>query len=86
MAEAGFPGLDLEMWHGMVAPAGLPAPIVQRLNAEFIKAARDPDILRIVEPQATDVFVGSPEEFGKRIASDTERLSKVIREAGIKAQ
>ncbi|MEA2983398.1 MAG: hypothetical protein QOF09_5221 [Alphaproteobacteria bacterium] len=86
MAEAGFPGLDLEMWHGMVAPTGLPAPIVQRLNAEFIKAARDPDILRIVEPQATDVFVGSPEEFGKRIASDTERLSKVIREAGIKAQ
>ena len=32
MAEAGFPGLDLEMWHGMVAPAGTPAPIVKRLQ------------------------------------------------------
>ena len=56
MAEAGFPGLDLDMWHGMVAPAGTPAPIVKRLNEEFIKATRDPDILRIVAPQATDVL------------------------------
>ena len=63
MAEAGYPGLDLEMWHGMVAPAGTPAPIVNKLNAEFIKATRDPQILRIVEPQATDVFLTSPGGF-----------------------
>jgi tripartite-type tricarboxylate transporter receptor subunit TctC len=74
------------MWHGMVAPAGTPAPIVQRLNAEFIKATREPDILRIVMPQATDIFVGTPAEFGQRIASDTQRLGEVIRSAGIKAQ
>jgi tripartite-type tricarboxylate transporter receptor subunit TctC len=86
MAEAGFPGLDLEMWHGMVAPAGTPAAIVTRLNAEFIKATRDPQILRIVEPQATDVFVASPEDFGKRIASDTQRLGQVIRDAGIQVK
>jgi tripartite-type tricarboxylate transporter receptor subunit TctC len=86
MAEAGYPGLDLEMWHGMVAPTGTPAPIVKRLNEEFIKATRDPDILRIVVPQATDIFVASPAEFGKRIAADTQRLGEVIRSAGIKAQ
>ena len=57
-----------------------------RLNAEFIKATRSPDILRIVEPQATDVFVTTPEEFGKRIAADTERLAKVIRDASIKVK
>ena len=60
MAEAGYPGLDLVMWHGMVGPAGLPAPIVTRLNAEFIKAAQSPDIERIVAQQATDVMVISP--------------------------
>jgi len=86
MAEAGYPGLDLEMWHGMVAPTGTPAPIVKRLNEEFIKATRDPDILRIVVPQATDIFVASPAEFGQRIAADTQRLGEVIRSAGIKAQ
>src|ERR1043166_8945749 len=85
-AEAGFPGLDLVRWHGMVAPAGTPAPIVKRLNEEFIKATRDPAILRIVEPQATDVFVASPAEFGQRIAADTARLGAVIRSAGIKPQ
>ncbi len=86
MAEAGFHGLDLEMWHGMVAPAGTPAPIVKRLNEEFTKASRHPDILRIVVPQATDIAVASPDEFGKRIASDTQRLGQIIRDAGIKMQ
>jgi len=86
MAEAGFPGLDLEMWHGMVAPAGTPAPIVKRLNEEFIKASRSPDIQRIVESQATDLFLSTPHEFATTIAADTERLGKVIRDAGIKLQ
>ena len=86
VAEAGFPGLDLEMWHGMVAPAGTPAPIVKRLNEEFIKAARSPDIQRIIELQATDLLLSTPDEFAKMIASDTERLGKVIRDAGIKLQ
>ena len=86
MAEAGFPGLDLEMWHGMVAPAGTPAPIVKKLNEEFIKASRSPDIQRILDVQATDLFLSTPDEFAKTIAADTERLSKVIRDAGIKLQ
>ncbi len=86
MAEAGFPGLDLEMWHGMVAPAGTPASIVSKLNDEFIKASRSPDILRIVELQATDLLLSTPNEFSEMIAADTERLGKVIRDTGIKLQ
>ncbi len=86
MAEAGFPGLDLDMWHGMVAPAGTPAAIVKRLNDEFIKASRSPDIERIVAQQATDIFVATPEEFSKRIAEDTSRLGKIIHDTGIKLQ
>ena len=86
MAEAGFPGLDLDMWHGMVAPAGTPAQVVKRLNDEFIKASRSPDIGRIVSQQATDIFVATPEEFSKRIADDTLRLGKIIHDTGIKLQ
>jgi tripartite-type tricarboxylate transporter receptor subunit TctC len=86
MAEAGFPGLDLDMWHGMVAPAGTPPAIVRRLNEEFVKATRSPEIERIIAPQATDVFVSTPDEFAKRIAADTERLGKIIRDAGIRLQ
>jgi tripartite-type tricarboxylate transporter receptor subunit TctC len=84
VAEAGFPGLELDMWHGMVAPGGTPAPIVKQLNQEFVKAARDPTIARIVAQQATDVLVSSPQEFAGMIAADTERLGAIIRTVGIK--
>jgi tripartite-type tricarboxylate transporter receptor subunit TctC len=86
MAEVGYPGIEMDMWHGMVAPAGTPAPIVRRLNEEFIKAARTPDIERIVSVQATDLMLMSPENFSKMIVGDAERLGKVIRDAGIKLQ
>ena len=86
VAEAGFAGLDMDMWHGMVAPAGTPAAIVKRLNEEFIKAARGPEIVRMVAPQATDLLLTTPDEFRKMIADDTARLSKIIRDAGIKPQ
>jgi tripartite-type tricarboxylate transporter receptor subunit TctC len=86
MAEVGYPGIEMDMWHGMVAPAGTPAPIIKRLNEEFIKAARSPDIARIVSVQATDLALMSPEEFSRMIASDAERMAKVIRDAGVKLQ
>jgi len=86
MAEAGFPGIDMDMWHGMVAPAATPAPIVKQLNEEFIKAARGPDIERIIAPQATDLMLSSPADFAKMIATDSERLAKVMQDAGIKPQ
>ena len=86
VAEAGFAGLDMDMWHGMVAPAGTPAAIVQRLNQEFIKAARGPDIVRMIAPQATELLLTTPDDFRKMIADDTERLGKIIRDAGIKGQ
>lgn len=84
MAEAGFPGLEMDMWHGMVAPAGTPMPIVSKLNDEFTRAARNPDVHRIVASQATDMLLTTPEEFSRLIAADTARMSKVIRNAGIK--
>ena len=86
MAEAGYPGMELEIWHGLVAPAGTPAAIVRKLNEAFVTAARAPDVARLVAPQAADIVTSTPEEFAKLIAADVEHLGKVIREAGIKAQ
>lgn len=86
MAEAGFPGTELEIWHGIVAPAGTPAPIVRKLNEEIIKAAKSPEVLSKVAPQAVEMSTLSPAEFAKLIATDIDVLGKVIRDAGIKAQ
>jgi tripartite-type tricarboxylate transporter receptor subunit TctC len=86
MAEAGYPGTELEIWQGIVAPAGTPPAIVRKLQAEFVKAAKSPDIVSKVAAQAVEMYTTTPEEMAKLLASDIERLGKVIRDAGIKAR
>jgi tripartite-type tricarboxylate transporter receptor subunit TctC len=86
MAEAGFAGTELEIWQGIVAPQGTPAAIVRKLNEEFVKAAQSPEVVSKVAAQAVEITTSSPEEFAKLIASDVNRLGKVIRDAGIKSQ
>jgi tripartite-type tricarboxylate transporter receptor subunit TctC len=86
MAEAGYPGTELEIWQGIVAPAGTPPEIVRKLNEEFVKAANAPEVVQKIAAQAVDITTSTPEEFAKLIASDVDRLGKVIRDAGIKAQ
>jgi tripartite-type tricarboxylate transporter receptor subunit TctC len=86
MTEAGFPGTELEIWQGIVAPLGTPAPILRKLHDEFVKAAKSPDVVSKVAAQAVEMYTTSPEDFTKLLASDIDRLGKVIRAAGIKAQ
>ena len=86
MAEAGFPGTEFEVWHGIVAPLGTPPAIIAKLNTEFVKAAQSPEVARQVAPQAVEITTSTPDEFAKLIASDVERIAKVIRDAGIKPQ
>jgi tripartite-type tricarboxylate transporter receptor subunit TctC len=84
MAEAGFPGTELEVWQGIVAPVGTPPAIVRKLNEEFVKAAKSPEVVSKVAAQAVEMYTSTPEEFAKLIASDVNRLGKVVRDAGIK--
>jgi tripartite-type tricarboxylate transporter receptor subunit TctC len=69
-----------------VAPLGTPSALVRKLNAEFIKAAHAPDVVRKVAEQAVEMYTTTPEEMTKLITSDFDRLGKVVRDAGIKAQ
>jgi len=85
-AEQGFAGIEMDVWHGIVAPKGTPAAIVKRLNQELVKAANAPDVVQMIKAQAAEVFVNPPEEFGKLIAADVDRLGKAVRDAGIKSQ
>jgi tripartite-type tricarboxylate transporter receptor subunit TctC len=85
-AEQGFAGIEMDVWHGIVAPAGTPASIVQHLNAEFVKAAHSPDVLKMVATQAADILTSTPDEFARLIAKDIDRLGGAVRAAGIKAQ
>src|SRR2546428_5908605 len=87
MQEAGFAGFDMSQWQGVLAPAGTPRPVVQRLNAEIVKAMHAPDVHeRIAVQGGNDIVTGTPEEFAALIRADLERYGKLIRDAKISAQ
>jgi tripartite-type tricarboxylate transporter receptor subunit TctC len=86
MAELEFPNLQLSTWFGVVGPVGIPAPIIKKLNQEFIRAAHSEAVIQVLVSQATEVFTGTPEEFGALMARDIVRLGKVVRESGAKGE
>lgn len=86
MAEAGYPNVELVVWHGIVAPLGTPPELVKKLNEEFTRAALSPDVVQKAAAQGVEMITSSPEAFGKLLADDFERLGKIVRDAGIKIQ
>jgi len=80
------PGYEASTWYGVGAPKNTPAEIVGKLNREINAALADPKIkARLAEIGGT-LFQGSPADFGKLIADETEKWGKVIRAANIKAE
>lgn len=84
MAEAGYPGVELDYWFGIFAPIGTPDAIVNKLNDEFRKAASLPLVVEAVRSQAAELVTGSPEEFSELVKVDGERLRKIVNEVGAK--
>jgi tripartite-type tricarboxylate transporter receptor subunit TctC len=85
MAEF-LPGYEASGWYGVVAPNGTPAEIVDTLNRQINAALADPETKKRLAALGCGVFAGSPAEFGKFIADETEKWGKVIRFAGIKPE
>ena len=81
--ELGVPFV-LNGWQAIVAPAGTPRPIIDRLNAEVRKALGDPEVVRKLNAQGNVPAPSTPEELAGLITADGQRMSKVIRDAGIK--
>jgi len=87
LQEAGFAGFDMSQWQGVLAPAGTPRAVVQRLNAQIVKAMHAPEVHeRIAVQGGNDIVTGTPEEFAALIRADLERYGRLIREAKITAQ
>lgn len=82
LAEAGLPGLVLTFWNGLVAPAGLPPAIRDRLVGLMQAASEAPETRRLLLSQG-EVMVLPPEAFRERVAADIARNAALIREAGI---
>lgn len=84
-SEAGVPGVEMNFWMGVVAPAGTPKPVVARINAEFNRVLRLPAIRDKLAAQGIDVAGGTPEEFAARMRADLAAYTRVIKATGIKA-
>lgn len=86
IAESGYPGFELVTWYGIVAPAGTPKPIVDKLNRELNAALRAPDIRAKLEADGAIVLGGSPAQLAQLLKDDITRLSPMIKQAGIKPE
>ena len=86
MAEAGVADFSITLWTGLLAPAGTPAPVMQRLQAELTKTLRDPDVRSRLANLAVTADTGNAESFAKTIAIETELWAGVAKAANIKAE
>jgi tripartite-type tricarboxylate transporter receptor subunit TctC len=82
-AEAGIPGYTFTSWQGLVAPAGLPAAVVDRLNAEIAGLLAEPAVVERIRLVGNDPSPSSPDAFRARIAADIDKWTKVVDAAKI---
>jgi len=85
VAEAGVAGYEITAWGGYIAPAGTPAPVVARLNAELNKVIAAPAIRDRWLALAIEPVGGTPERFAEHVRAETRKWTDVIKRAGIKA-
>jgi tripartite-type tricarboxylate transporter receptor subunit TctC len=85
MAEAGFPGAEVDLWFGLLGPAGLASALVARLNAVLAGWLAQPATAETLRVQGMAPVGGSAEDFAAVLARDLARWARVIREAGISA-
>jgi tripartite-type tricarboxylate transporter receptor subunit TctC len=86
IAEAGVPGYEATIWLGIMAPAGTPKPIVDKLNAEINKAINRPDVKTAWEKQGAVPLILSPSEFDAYLRKDIEKWAAVVKSANIKPE
>jgi tripartite-type tricarboxylate transporter receptor subunit TctC len=86
MAEAGLPGFETGLWFGLVAPAGTPKEIVDKLARAGNEALKSDEVGKALAPQGIDLVGGSPEEFARYLDGEMKRWATVAEAAGLKKQ
>jgi tripartite-type tricarboxylate transporter receptor subunit TctC len=84
IAEAGVAGYDATSWNGMLAPAGTPADVIKRLNAEFNRIIGTPDMSKRMLDNGYEPVGGPPERFGELIRAEIAKWAPVVAAAGVR--
>ncbi len=83
IAEAALPGYEVMGWNGLLAPAGTPRPVIERLNREVVAILAEPEIRAQLARHGADPAPNTPEQFAAIIRADIAKWGRVVREAGI---
>ena len=83
VAEQGFPGYEVISWWGIVAPSGVPRPLLQKLHAQLVKIMAAPALRQRLEQLGMNVIASTPEQFGKHIEAEMALWGKVVRASNI---
>jgi tripartite-type tricarboxylate transporter receptor subunit TctC len=86
VAEQGYPGFEATNWYAFVISSKTPKEIQQYWTRELVKALKDPEVIAALEKQGLEPEPGTPEELAKLIDTETEKWSKVVRDAKITAE
>ncbi|MBP6900170.1 MAG: tripartite tricarboxylate transporter substrate binding protein [Burkholderiaceae bacterium] len=82
--ESGYKGFDAVTWFGLLAPAGTPKDVITKINAEFNKALKQPELSRRLGDEGADPVGGTAEQFAALIKDEIPRWGKVVRDSGAK--
>jgi tripartite-type tricarboxylate transporter receptor subunit TctC len=85
IAESGVPGYEINNWYGIFVPAGTPGPVIQRLNAETIKAVQKPEVRAKLVAAGLEPMWNSPSEFAAYVRAETAKWGKIVRDSGATA-
>jgi tripartite-type tricarboxylate transporter receptor subunit TctC len=84
--EGGVENSEVTTWYGILAPAGTPRNVVNRLNAEWVKIAAMPDTIEKMQNAAVELMTSTPEQFAALMKIEIARWAKVVKEANIKVE
>ncbi|MET3918988.1 tripartite-type tricarboxylate transporter receptor subunit TctC [Variovorax sp. OAS795] len=82
--EAGLKGVYASSWYGLSAPAGTPRPIIDKLNAEANAVLKSPELQKRMAAFGAEIGGGTPEDYGRFMASETRRYAEIVRISGVK--
>jgi tripartite-type tricarboxylate transporter receptor subunit TctC len=82
MIESGLKGYELYVWMGMLAPKGTPAPVIERLQREFVTALRTPAVKAFMDNAAIEAVGSTPAEFGAFFREEKARWARIIKDTG----
>jgi len=85
VAEAGVPDYEMSQWYGLLAPAGTPTPIIERLNSEVGKALKHPELRSRLQSEGAEAVASSPQEFGAFFKAEIAKWTRIVQRSGMRA-